>query len=163
MSCFEIIQLNNIRLILKTTPRPLRLLSAHWDHCDRSLGGKGGHDESIVIFSFQFFVDVNFDINFQNGAAESARCCPQPNVSRKNDWVACEKQEFNAALNSYFWQAIQSDCFPDMHFWDGDCTSETTQRRSERFCRNGFINMRVRSPLSPPRILQMGGGGLTLL
>ena len=29
MSCFEIIQLNNIRLILKTTPRPLRLLSAH--------------------------------------------------------------------------------------------------------------------------------------
>ena len=82
MSCFEIIQLNNIRLILKTTPRPLRLLSAHWDHCDRSLGGKGGHDESIVIFSFEFFVDVNFDINFQNGAAEAARCCPQPNFYR---------------------------------------------------------------------------------
>ena len=55
MSRFEIIQLNNIRLILKTTPRPLRLLSAHWDHCDRSLGGKGGpwrkhRDLFILIF-----------------------------------------------------------------------------------------------------------------
>ena len=42
MSRFEIIQLNNIRLILKTTPCPLRLLCAHWDHCDRSLRGEGG-------------------------------------------------------------------------------------------------------------------------
>ena len=52
-------------------------------------GGRGVMTKASS--SFSFFVDVTFDINFQNGAAESARCCPQPNVSRKNDWVACEK------------------------------------------------------------------------